>query len=342
VLFVVALRFVLPLITDFEPEILRLAYILMLEVAPLILLITWTGLLSGAMNAYRRFAVPAVSPALRAVVALAVMFALKDRLGVHAVAVGYVTGELFRVLVLGALLCRLTPLRFRAGDFAVRFSPDIRRFLKIGFFQNVALLAVGLNPVVDRTMASWLPQGSVSVLYYADRLYAIPITLFLSGAMVALLAHWSSDYYARGVQKLGANVAVTVRLGAVFGGATALFLMALSSPLTRLAFGRGEFPPTGLPQVARVWAVLLAGLLPQVLKIIYAHALLTLKDTRSLMKSALYVNGMNIALNYALMWPLGVAGIALSTTLTQTFAAFYLRRRFTRWASDHPTAPSGP
>ncbi len=322
--------FLLPLVTDFEGPVLHLAYVLLLELSPLVLLIMWTGLLSGTLNAYKKFAFPAVSPAFRAVIAIAVIFALRDRLGVHAVAAGYVAGEAFRVLALSFLLCRVTPLRFKAADFAPRLTPKIRRFLGAGIYQMVALTAIGLNPVVDRTMASWLPEGSVSVLYYADRLYVIPTTLFLTGVMVVVLSHWSDDYYREGAARLRANVRSAVRIGAVLASFVAVVLMLLSGPLTRLAFGRGEFPEAGLPHVARVWVLLLAGLLPHCLATLYARGTLTLKDTRTLMKCGVFKNGLNITLNYILMLRMGVAGIALSTTLTHLCGMVYLRSKLYR------------
>jgi len=332
-LFLLVLKFVLPLITDFRGEVLRLAYVVLLEISPLVLLFMWTGILSGAMNAYRRFAYPAVSPAFRAVVAIAVIFALKGRLGVHAVAVGYVVGEVLRVGVLTVLLVRLTPLRFGPGDLKLVLGPTFRRLLKTSLYLNVALIAAGLNPVVDRAMASWLPPGNVSVLYYAHWLYIIPITLFLTGAMPVLLSHWSTGYYTKGAPELRAGVSAIMRTATVVAWVTSVLLIALSPLLTRLVLGRGEFPRERLAEVTCVLAILMAGLLPHCLRLIYSHALLALKDTRTMLKNALCVNALNIALNYALMWRMGAAGIALSTTLTQVFAFVFLSWNFSRKVS---------
>lgn len=320
----------LPLITDFSSEVGRLAFLLLAETAPLVLLLTWTALLEGVLNAHKRFALPAVSPAFRAVVALAVIFGLRGRLGLHAVPLGYVAGEAVRVLVLAGSLSRLTPLRFRAGDFAPALPPRVRTFLRVAFYQNLALTAAGLNPVVDRTMASWLPTGGVSVLYYADRLYMIPASLVFTGVMTVVLSHWSGDHYREGLGRLRGNVYRAVRWAAPTALVAAGALVLLAGPLARLLLVRGEFSPAMLPRVVTAWRFYLAGLAPQVVVLLYVQAFLSLKDTRTTMLNAFCVNGLNVGLNYALMWRLGIAGIALSTTLTQVFSLGFLAWRFSR------------
>lgn len=329
-LVLLALVPLLPVITDFTGPTRSLAYQLLLETSPLVVLLTWTAVITGVMNAYKQFALPAVSPAFRAVVALALIFALRPSLGLHAVPLGYVAGEAVRTAVLAASMHRLTPLRFRPGHFTASFSKRVRSFLGVAFYQNIALLAAALNPVVDRTMASWLPPGHVSVLYYADRLYMIPTTLVLTGVMTVVRSHWSEDHYSGRRGALADNMALGFRAGGPAAMAVALGLMLISGPATALVFGHGEFPQEQLPRVASAWRLYLAGLAPHVLKLLYFQALITLKDTRSTMLNALGVNALNVGCNYALMWRWGAAGIALSTSITQVFALLFLRWRFAR------------
>ncbi len=322
------LKPLLPLVTNFQGEGLRLTYVLLLETAPLVVLVTWTSVVTGVMDAYKRFALPAVSPAFRGVVAIAFIFAFRGKLGLHAVPAGYVAGEAVRVVVLGWCALRMLPLRFAAADLKPRLSPRLRSFLRVAARQNLGHLALALNPVVDRIMASWLPAGAVSVLYYADRLYLIPMSLVLSGVLAVVRSHWSEDHYGPGGQQLGGRVALALRVGTVPTIAVAVALILLSQPLVRLAFARGEFPPDRVSAVAAAWRLYLVGLPPHVLGLLYVQAFLVLKDTRTTMLVSLLMGGLNVALNYALMWKLGVAGIALSSSLTSLFALLFLRWRF--------------
>jgi putative peptidoglycan lipid II flippase len=332
----------LPLLTDFAPDVLDLAYALLLETLPLVLLMTWSAVLMGVLDAHKRFAVPAVSPAFRSAVALVAIFALKGRLGLHAVPAGYVLGEAFRVLVLGALLGRLTGVRLGARHLRPSLGPRLRSFLGVALFQNLAMVASGLNPVVDRTMASWLPAGSVSVLYYAHRLYLIPMSLAFAGVVAVVRSHWSADLHAEGVERLRANVRSAFRLGGMASVAACVPLIALAGLAARLVLGRGEFPPEALPQVAAAWRLYLAGLAPHVLRVLYAQAFLALKQTRTLLKTALLINVLNVAFNYALMQRWGAPGIALSTTLTQLAALGYLRWKFAQATVGPTLSPQQP
>ena len=183
------LVFVRPLLsalTRFDPQSLDLIWLILLHTSPLVLLQVWTSILSGALNAYKRFAVPAVSPAFRAVVNLGCIFIFKDSMGVHSIALGYVAGEVVR---LGVLLWAIRRMRLFRLRFSLGLSPDLKGFAKVASYQVIGMSLLGLNPFIDRIMASWLGEGSVTVLYYADRLYMIPATLFSSGLIVTVLSH---------------------------------------------------------------------------------------------------------------------------------------------------------
>ena len=328
----VALRALLPMITNFHPEVTRLAYVLLLEMSPMVVLMTWSGILCGTMNACKRFGFPAFSPAIRAGVALAVMFWLRGRLGMHALAAGYVAGELVRALLLALMVARIPRFNFGSVRIALRLSARLKEFLKTSAFQNVGLIAVALNPIVDRIMASWLPEGSVSVFHYASALYNIPRTFFISGVVVVLLSHWSSRYYSGGAAALRVAMRSALKVAAPVAIVVSIALILLNQPLTRLVFGlaKGELSPEGVSQVGWVWAVLLSGFAPHLLAILYTRGLITVKSTKQLMIAGIYMNVFHISLNYALMWRFGLAGIALSNALTFIFAFLYLRWSFAR------------
>ena len=165
---------ILSLITRFDPQSLDLAFLILIQTSPLIILLVWTSILAGTLNAYKRFVFPAVSPAFRAVVNIGFIFIFKESLGVHAIGLGYVTGEVVRLMVLAAVIKRSKLFKLTLG---FNFDSKLKEFLKISYYQIIGMAAVGLTPVVDRTMALWLDYGSVSALEYAGRLHNIPMTL---------------------------------------------------------------------------------------------------------------------------------------------------------------------
>ena len=160
-LFIVVSKPILAIITHFDKETTRLVFQLLIETAPLIPLLAWTGVLAGTLNSYKKFAFPAVSPAFRAGVNLLIIFVFKDVCGVHSVALGYCLGELVRLLMLLSVINRAHLFKLR-----VSFQVDHKfvKFLKTASYQIVGMAALSLNPLVDKAMASWL-EREMSLFY---------------------------------------------------------------------------------------------------------------------------------------------------------------------------------
>ncbi|MDA8387643.1 MAG: polysaccharide biosynthesis C-terminal domain-containing protein [Nitrospiraceae bacterium] len=325
VIVLAAARPVLSVLTRFDANTLDMAFRILLESMPLLILIVWASVLTGALNAYKKFALPAISPVFRGVTVLGFIFLFKGTLGVHAIACGYVAGEALRLAVLAGVIWRGALFRPR---ISLRLSPSIREFLKTASFQMIGLAALGTSPLIDKTMASWLGKGSVSVLYYAERLYMLPAAFVQSGLMVTLLTHFSERYYESGREQLAADIGKAVKL--VGGGSLIIvfFLILLHGPVVNLVYGRGAFDRARLPGVGLVWICLLLGFVPYMLGSVYVKGHVVLKNTRVLMKSALYMCLLNVFFNYVLMKPFNIAGIALSTSLCYVFSFIYVLIKF--------------
>ncbi|MDP8235279.1 MAG: lipid II flippase MurJ [Candidatus Erginobacter occultus] len=324
-LLVLLARPVIGTVTRFDPDSLRTISRLLLLTAPLMVLLVWTGVLTGYLNAYKKFAFPAVAPAFRAAANLAVIFALKDAMGVFAIALGYLAGEVIRLLWLLAVIGRsaMPPIRLALG-----WDGAMRNFLAVAFFQAISLAAAHFKAVVDKAMASWLEPGSVSVLEYAYRLYLIPLAFFSTGLFVTILSHWSERYYGRGRRQLSRDVFKTARLTAAASLLITVVVILFSTPLVRLAYGRGEFAAERVPVVSLVWICYLVGFLPSALTGVIMRGHLTLKNTKILMQNAIAMNLANILFNYLLMWRFRAAGIAFSTSIVAALSLIHLTWRF--------------
>ena len=327
VLLILVIKPILSIITHFDEQTLRLIYQLLIETAPLIILLVWTSVLAGALNTYKRFAVPAISPAFRAVVNLIIIFTFKDVYGIHSIALGYVVGELIRLAVLVIVTKRLDLFKLR---FSLQIESTLLKFFKTASYQIIGMAAVGLNPFIDKIMASWLGEGSVSILHYAVQIYVIPTTFMTTGLMVVLLSHWSDHFYSSGTERLKSDVIKTVRIVGFLTVPLTAFLLLFRRPIVELAFGRGEFDKASLPQVASVLGFYLLGFLPYMMGSVFLRAHLVLKNTKVLMRYGLYAVALRIALDCILIQLMDVNGIALASALTVSFFIFYLRRCFYR------------
>jgi len=326
-LFLLAARPVLEVVSDFSAESLDLISQLLLETLPLLVLLTVTSLLAGTLNAYKRFALPAVSPGVRAIAVLAVIALLRGRIGVHSIAAGYVAGELLRCAVLLAYAARVG---IRPSLRSPKVDPRLADFLKTASYQVAGMVALAFTPIVDKTMASWLATGSVSVLEYATRLYEIPMTFAQAGFFVVLLSHWSLDFYAGRGGRFKKEVTRTAAVVGALGALASLALILLKNPLVSLVYGRGEFPEEQLATVAALWAILLLGLGPTLFGRVFSRAFLVLKNTRLLMVSGIAIFTLKVAFNMALIRPMGLRGLAISTIITESVVAGLMLIWFTR------------
>ncbi len=322
-LFILVIKPVLSVITRFDGQTLGLVHRLLIETAPLIIFLSWTSVLAGTLNTYKKFAFPAISPAFRAVVNLAIIFAFKDVYGIHSIALGYVVGEIIRLAVLLIVTKRLDLFKLR---FSLQIESTLLKFFKTASYQIVGMAAVGLNPFIDKIMASWLGEGSVSVLYYAERLYMIPATFISTGLMVTLLSYWSGRHYESGQQRLKKDVRKAAKAVSFITLPIMLVLILFHQPIVNLAFGRGAFNQARLPEVGWVWVCYLVGMLPYLVALVYFQAHLVLKNTKILMICGFSRCALNIVFNLIFMKMFGVCGIALSTSITCIFFLFFLKK----------------
>ena len=160
--------------------------LLFVELSPLLLLNVWISLFSGWLNAERRFAIVAGSPAVLGVFVLGSLWFLHDTFAIHALTIGYLLGEFVRLGFLGTHLVRHHPFKRRLqGSVAV-----------VPYFQNIGLQWIGLslingNPLVDRLMAGGLAEGSVSRLEFIERIYLVPVGILTWAVLSVMTTAWS-------------------------------------------------------------------------------------------------------------------------------------------------------
>ena len=317
-IFMLVIKPILTVSTRFSPEGLELIYGLLLETIPLLVLLVWTSILAGTLNAYKVFVIPAISPAFRAIATLGFIYAFKEPMGVHAIAWGYVIGEIFRLVILFWLLQKLNFIRLRVCLTFSRNHPRVTgfsEFLKTSSYQLLGMSVAAFTPVINKTMASWLGKGSVSILEYADRLYMIPLTFLASGFMVTFLSHWSDRYQTSGEKQLQQDVRRAVYYGAGLSGILTVFLLLFNTPIVAAVYGYGEFPKNQIPVVALVFGFYLFSVPPYFLTQLYARAFLTRKDTKTLLLISAIKTAGTIGFNLLLIRSMGLAGIALATTI---------------------------
>ncbi len=328
ILFLVVVKSILGIVTNFSKDGIDLIFLILIETSPLILLIVWTSILAGSLNAYRVFGVPAISPALRAVVTLAFIFIFKEQMGVHAIAWGYLAGEFFRFVFLFVVLVRLKLFHVKLSiGWEVKFAD----FFRTSSYQILGMTFLYSTPIVNKTMVTWVGSGGVSILEYADRLFLIPSNLLLMGLVTTILSHWSDRYYSRADEiKFKSDVYRVVKWVTIISIIITLLLLITRKSIIQSVYGYGKFPKDKLQSVEAVFSFYVIGLVFHAIHHILVRAHIVIKNTKTIFITASSMGLLNVILNFYLLKFYGVPGIAITTTLIYGLSILLLTIHFNR------------
>lgn len=314
-------RPVLGRLTNFSGQALHLLCLLLVELAPVLLMVTVSSVLSGTLNAYQIFWAPAISTAISLVATACVAYISKDALGIHAVVLGFVVGEGSRLLFLWQVLRRY-------GIGSVRFTwhmePQVREFLKVSSYQIGGMCIAGLPPLVNRSIASYWGAGSVSLVEYAEKMSYIPAGILSSGFLTVILSHWAKDFHEGGLGRLRSQVHRMAKLIGCLACIAAVILFAFRYPLASLALGWGKVPQEKIVEVGQLFGVYVLGLLPNVVGLVLGRGHLVMKNTNVLMQGSVVAVAVLLLLNLGLTPLLGLRAIAVANAGSQGAVCLYL------------------
>jgi putative peptidoglycan lipid II flippase len=294
-----------------DPEKLALTVLLARIMFPFLLFVSLAALVMGALNTRRVFFVPALAPAVLNVVWIASVPLLAGRVSppVAAVAVGVAIGGL-------AQLAFQLPSFRRAGfSLAPSFAfghPGLRRMGVLLLPATMGMAVAQINIFVSNILASYLPQGSITYLYYAMRLIQFPIGIFGVAMGMAVLPALS-EHAARGeTERLREDFSYALRLLFFITVPAMAGLVALRGPIVNLLFERGAFDAAASAGTADALLCYALGIWAVVGVRVVTATFYALQDTRTPVKVALVAMLANLGLSVALMGPLRHAGLALA------------------------------
>ncbi len=297
---------------------------------PYIFFISLVALCMGVLNTLRHFFTPAISTVfLNIAMILAALF-LRDyfEVPVTALAVGVLIGGLLQ------LVLQLPVLWKNGYSLRPNFSfgnSDVRR---IALLMLPSVFGVGvyyLNITVSAILASLLPQGSVSFLYYAQRLFEFPqgiFTVSIAQAVLPSMSRQASEGDLNGMKdslSFGLRLTLFITIPAMAG------LMICATPIFSLIFMRGAFDYTQAVNSSQALFYYSLGLSFVALTRVLAPAFYALKDTKTPVWTALVAFILNLGFSLVLMGPLKHGGLALATTLSacgnMLLLLYFLRRK---------------
>jgi putative peptidoglycan lipid II flippase len=252
----------------------------------------------------------------------------RHALGVVVIPLALLAGELLAISIFAWIVRRV--LGFRVVPSLERSEP-IARILALVRLEVVGTLITRINPVLDQLMAGLAAVvGGGTLLRYATDVASLPTSVLqatLFPVLLTRLAHEAARPLAfRSTVKrtLGAVVALSLAVSAL--------LVAFRLPLCRLAFAHGSMDPAGVQRIADILPWALAGVAPFGALLVLARAHVALQNSRIMPSMGALNAALNAILNAVFVGPLGLAGIALSTSLTYVVVALVFWLRLPRFA----------
>jgi putative peptidoglycan lipid II flippase len=312
------------------PEKFQLTVLLSRITFPYIFFVSLGALAMGILNALRHFLSPALAPMMLNLSLIGSIFLLCPRFETPVVglAIGVLLGGISQfVFQLPALLKR---------GFRYRISVDFRNpaVQKIGILLLPALFGLAVHQVnvfANTLLASFLPEGSVSYLYYGYRLVEFPLGIFGMAIATAILPTMSSQSARGELRPLANTLAFALRFMLFITLPSMVGLIVLRVPIITHLFQRGEFTAATTDATSQALLYYTLGLFAIAGVRIIVPVFYAMKDTLTPVKCGAASVALNIGCSLLLMRPLQHNGLALATSISSCFQLglliWLLRRR---------------
>lgn len=292
---------------------------------PYLFFISMTAFAGSVLNAYGRFAVPAFTPVLLNICLIFATVVMTNWFiePLYALAWGVFMAGAIQMLFQLPFIARMGML------VRPRYQPKhegVRRILKL---MGPALFGVSvsqINLLLDTLLASFLEPGSVSWLYYSDRLNNLPLGIFAIAIGVVILPALSKKHAEDNPNHFAETLDWATRMVFLLALPAALALVVLATPLMATIFFHGEITAYDVSKMTLSLQAYGCGLLAFMLIKVLAPGYYARQDTKTPVKIGIQAMVVNMVLNLALVFPLQHAGLALATSLSAFFNAYMLYR----------------
>jgi putative peptidoglycan lipid II flippase len=312
------------------PTQFELAVFLNRLMFPYILFVSLVALCMGILNSLRHFAAPALSPVILNLSMIGAAFLLRDffEQPIVALAVGVMIGGVLQLAMQWPFLVKMgVNLRFN-------FNFNHPGIKQMGLLLIPTLIGSGvyqINIFIGTILASLLPKGSVSFLYYADRIVELPLGVFAIALGTATLPSFSSQVAKGDFEDFKRTISFSMRLILFITIPASVALIALREPILSVLFQRGAFSAQSTILTAQALLYYTMGLWAFSIIRVIDSAFFSLQDRKSPLKAAFVSLIVNIVCSIIMMFPLKHGGLALATSIASAvnviMLIFILRKK---------------
>ena len=304
---------------------------------PYILFISLVAFAGGILNTYGQFSVPAFTPVLLNLVLIAATWWIVPLMDepVMGLAIGVFLAGLAQLLFQLPFLARLGFLSRPRWNPA---HPGVKKILKLMLPALFGASVAQINLLLDTIIASMLATGSISWLYYSDRLMEFPLGILGVALATVILPGLSRQHAAQSTVAFSNTLDKAIRWVIYLGLPSAVGLFMLAAPIITTLFGSDKFLKTDIEMSAMSLMAYSFGLLGFILVKVLLPGFYSRQDTKTPVKIGIIALTVNMVFNiiivlpwYWLDYPGAHAGLAIATSISAFSNAFLLYR----WLRKH-------
>jgi len=296
-----------------HPHLLPLTTVLTRILLPSQLFFFMGGLIMATLYARQHFLSPAAGPIIYNIFIISGGIFLAATLGVAGLTWGALTGAFVGNFLLQVFVVRKLGIRFKPSLNLKH--PGVVKVAKLALPVMLGLSLPYVDVIVNRWFGTFLQEGAVAALGYANRLMQMPLGVFAQASAVAIFPTLAAHAARKEKGELRAKVSFGLRGILFLTVPSSVLMIVLATPIVRAVFQRGEFKPEDAPYVAYALVFYAIGIAAWGGQAIITRGFYALQDTVVPVVTGTVVTFIFIPLNWLLMKPLGHGGLALATSI---------------------------
>ncbi len=300
-----------------------LTIVLLKIMLPYFWFILMTALCMGILNCFGHYGIPALAPVIFNLIVILFTIWISQYFdsGVFAIAVGVTIGGLCQLAIQLPAIFRLgliKQIKFKL------FHPGAVEILKKIVPGMIGAASYQVNIMVASFFASTLEEGSVSFLYYADRLVQFPLALFAVSVATVFLPELTKKVATNQLDQAGHIFASGVKLVLFITIPAMAGLIALNESIVALLFGRGMFDAFAVHQTAQCLFYLVSGLWAFTCVRLFVTLFFAMGNIKTPFYSGVISIGLNLLLCFGLIEEFGLNGLVLSVSISAMAGFLFL------------------
>lgn len=298
-----------------EPEKFSITVTMLQICFPYLLFISLVAMSAGIMNAYHHFTVPAFTPVLLNLCMIAAALLLAPLMGGSAVALAW------GVFIAGFVQLFFQFPKLRSMNLLImpRINWKDEGVRKVGKLMIPAIIgssAAQISLLINTILASFLVTGSVTWLYYSDRLMEFPLGIFGIALATVILPALSDTHHSKTKKEFSALLDWALRWAVLIGLPASIALVLLSEALLATLFQYRAFTVWDVEMASKSLVAFSLGLPGLILIKVLAPGFFARQDTRTPARIAVIAVVVNIVFSLLLIKPLAHTGLALALTIS--------------------------